>query len=76
MQDKTIRTLGTWLRGATPHPEQIGTTLTAALALAAVGLLVACAGSDTPETDADFRAQIAAQRRLRGETPRMRGKRG
>lgn len=61
MQDKTIRALGSWFCGATPHPEQIGMTLTAALALAAVGLMAACAGTDTPETDADFRDQIAVQ---------------
>ena len=50
MQDKMIRALGSW---------QIGVTLTAALGLAAVGL-AACAGSDTPETDASFRDQITA----------------
>jgi len=52
MQDKTIRALGSW---------QLGMTLTAALGLATVGLMAACAGSDTPETDADFRDQLAAQ---------------
>jgi hypothetical protein len=57
MQDKTIRALGGW---------QLGMTLTAALGLAGLGLaamasMAACAGSDTPETDADFRDQIAAQ---------------
>ena len=70
MQDKTIRALGRWFCGATPHrwfcgatphPEQIGMTLTAALGLTALGFLAACAGTDTPETDANFRDQLAAQ---------------
>jgi hypothetical protein len=61
MQDKTIRTLGSWFCGAAPRPEQIGMTLTAALGLVTLGFMAACAGSDTPETDASFRDQIAAQ---------------
>lgn len=61
MQDKTIRALSSWFFGATPRPGQIGMTLTAALGLATAGLVVACAGTDTPETDADFRDQLAAQ---------------
>jgi hypothetical protein len=57
MQDKTIRAFGS---------RQLGMPLTAALGLAglglaAIGFMAACAGSDTPETDAAFRDQIAAQ---------------
>ncbi|HEU4581919.1 MAG TPA: hypothetical protein VFS67_26875 [Polyangiaceae bacterium] len=61
MQDKTIRALGSWLRGVSARPEPIGMTLAAALALVSVGSMAACAGTDTPETDAEFRDQLAAQ---------------
>jgi hypothetical protein len=66
MQDKTIRGLGSWLRGVTARSEQLGMPLTAALGVASLGLaalgsMAACAGTDTPETDPAFREQLAAQ---------------
>lgn len=66
MQDKTIRALGSWLRGVTPRPQKSGVPLTAALGfsgslLAAIGFMAACAGTDTPDTDQEFRDQLAAQ---------------
>jgi hypothetical protein len=57
MQDKTIRALGSWQIGM-PWTAPLGW---AGLGLAAAGFMAACAGSDTPETDADFRDQLAAQ---------------
>jgi hypothetical protein len=61
MQDKTIRAMGSWLRGISARPEQLGVALTAVLALATLGSMAACAGTDTPETDPEFRDQLAAQ---------------